>query len=254
MIIKYFKDYIDSINEGLIKTYPGDIISKKLTNLLIGLNFNFNVDFLKDDNKIILTFNFFNSIPVSQLDDLFNSIDSVVVNMCGWFPSQMNVTNVHGLKNYLKYDINNLYLNHIQYTKVELIYESKFDDLIDDIPNNLYHLSISEYEHKIIKNGLSPKSKDKLTSHLDRVYLCKSIDDCKYLINRMKLYYNDEKKFNLFNKRKRKYDKDTKPIIFEIDNSDKFIKNLYKDPNYENGFYTLENIPPDKLKIINING
>jgi hypothetical protein len=44
--------------------------------------------------------------------------------------------------------------------------------------------------------------------------------------------------------------KDSKPIIFEIDNSDSFIKKLYKDPNYENGFYTLENIKPDKISIV----
>jgi hypothetical protein len=254
MIIRYFKDYISFINEGLIKTHPGDIVSKNLSSLLIGLNLNFNVDFLKDDNKIRLTFNFFNAIPVSNLDSLFDIINSSVINKGGWFPSQMNITNIHGLKNYLKYDVNNLYLNHPQYNIVELIYESKFDESIDDIPNKLYHLSISEYKDKIVKCGLSPKSKDKLTTHLDRVYLCGDIEDCKNLINRMKLYYNDEKHFNVYNKQKRKYDKDTNPIIFEVDNSDNFIKKLYKDPNYENGFYTLENIPPDKLKIINING
>ena len=32
--------------------------------------------------------------------------------------------------------------------------------------------------------------------------------------------------------------------------SDKFIKKLYKDPNYDNGFYTLDNIPPNKIKKI----
>jgi hypothetical protein len=32
MIIKYFKDYIDFINEGLIKTHSGEIVANSLTN------------------------------------------------------------------------------------------------------------------------------------------------------------------------------------------------------------------------------
>jgi hypothetical protein len=171
MVIKYFKDYIDSINEGLIKTYPGEIASKSLSNLLIGLNINFNINFLENDNKIKLTFNFFNAIPASQLDNLFDVINSSIINKGGWFPSQMNITNIHGIKISLRYDLNNLYLN-------------------------------------------------------------------------------DEKSFNVYNKEKRKYHKNTYPVIYEIDNSDKFIKNLYKDPNYDNGFYTLDNISPNKIKII----
>lgn len=250
MVIKYFKDYIDSINEGLIKTYPGEIASRSLSNLLIGLNINFNINFLENDNKIKLTFNFFNAIPASQLDNLFDIINSSIINRGGWFPSQMNITNIHGMKISLRYDLNNLYINHSQYNIVEIIYESKFDEDIKEIPDRLYHLSISEYNDKIIKYGLVPKSKDKLTSHLDRIYLCKSIDDCENLINRMKLYYNDEKSFNVYNKEKRKYHKNTYPVIYEIDNSDKFIKKLYKDPNYDNGFYTLDNIPPNKIKKI----
>ena len=253
-IIKYYKDYIDYINEGLIKTYPGDKISKNLTNSLIGSGLNFNVQFLKNDNKIKLTIYFFNSIPSSSLEDLFDIIDSVVVNKGGWFPSQMNIENINGMNNQMRYNLNNLYLNHSQYNNVEITYESKFDETIVEIPDRLYHLSISEYENKIFKHGLVPKSKDKLTSHLDRVYLCSSIEDCKMLISRMKLYYNNEKIFNVYNKQKRMYNKNTKPVIFEIDNSDKFINKLYKDPNYEGGFYILENIPPGRIKIINING
>jgi hypothetical protein len=249
MIIKYYKDYINYINEGLIKTYPGDIISNNLTNSLIGLNLNFNVEFL--ENKIKLSLNFFNAIPVYNLDNLFDIINILVINRGGWFPSQMNITNINGMRNSLRYNLDNLYLNHSQYNIVEIIYDADFDNLVYDIPNKLYHLSIGEYKNKILKYGLFPKSKDKLTSHLDRIYLCKSIEDCKDLINRMKLYYSDEKSFNIYNKQKRKYDKDTVPIIFEIDNSDGFIEKLYKDPNYEKGVYILDNIPPNKISIVN---
>jgi len=244
------KDYIDSINEGLIKTYSGNVVSNDLSNLLIDLSINFNVKFEKEENKIKLTFNFFNAIPVSSLEDLFDLINSSVVNRGGWFPSKMNMVNIHGMEISKRYDMDNLFLNHSNYIKVEIIYESKFDDIIYDVPDKLYHLSISEYKNKIVKFGLIPKSKDKLTSHLDRVYLCKNYEDCNNLINRMKLYYNDEKLFNVYNKQNKKYNKNTIPVIFEIDNSDKFINKLYKDPNYIGGFYMLDNIPPSKIKIV----
>lgn len=50
MIIKYFKDYIDSINEGLIKTYPGNLVLKDILNSLEDLHIN--VSGLFENNKI----------------------------------------------------------------------------------------------------------------------------------------------------------------------------------------------------------
>lgn len=243
-----YKDYILSINEGLIKTYPSKVVSNALSNYLLDLNIFFDIETLED--KFLLKLNFFNSIPASNLDDLFNIIDIVVINNGGWFPSSMNIENVWGMKNILKYDLSNLYLNHRVYNKVEILYESKFDKKVKIIPNELYHLSIYEYRKKILKYGLCPKSKDKLSSHLDRIYLCGDVNDCKALINRMNLYYNDEKSFNIYNKEKRKFNKNTIPIIFKIDNTNSCIKTLYKDPNYDRGYYTLDNIPPNKISII----
>lgn len=251
MIIRYFKDYIESINEGLIKTYPSNIISNELTHSLIYLDLNFNVEFSED--KIHLTFYYFNAIPIQRLDYLFDNINTFVINRGGWFPSQMNITNIHKMRKSNKYDVRDLYLNHSQYDIVEIIYECKFDSIVENIPNKLYHLSISEYTNKILKYGLVPKSKDKLTTHLDRIYLCESLDDCRDLISSMSLYYDEEKSFNKYNKNKRKFDRKTIPVIFEIDNSDQFIEKLYNDPNYDKGFYTLSNIPNDKISIVDIN-
>jgi hypothetical protein len=250
MIIKYFKDYINGINEGLIKTYGGEIVANDISNLLIDLGLNFNVQFLKNESKIKLTFNFFNAIPSSNLEELFDIIDSSIINRGGWFPSKMDIVNIHGMKNSTKWNLENLFTNQKVYNIVEIFYEAKFDELVHNIPDKLYHLTIEEYKSKILKWGLIPKSGDKLTSHLDRIYLCRSIEDCENLIQKMKLYYNDEKSFNVWNKRKRKYDKKTIPVILEIDNSDKFIKALYKDPNYNEGFWTLDNIPPNKISQI----
>ena len=87
-----------------------------------------------------------------------------------------------------------------------------------------------------------PKSKSKLSSHTDRIYLCKSIEDCEILIPQMKLYYSEERDTNLYKLNNKKYRKDTKWIIYEISNTSNL--KLYNDPRY----YTLENINPQDIK------
>jgi hypothetical protein len=59
----------------------------------------------------------------------------------------------------------------------------------------------------------------------------------------MNLFYNIELDKNDKNK------KDIEPFVLEIDNSDKNIIH-YKDPNYSNGYYTLSNIQPNKIKVL----
>ena len=160
-VIKYFKDYIESINEGYLKTYPINLIINNLINELIDLNLNYNV--INDNNKIKLTLNYFNAIPVQNLKDLFELILLIVVNRGGWFPSIMEIENIHVMKNKSKYNEDNLILNHSNYLNVDIIFESKFDDEIVNIPDKLYHLSIGEYSKKILKYGLIPKSVNKLS-------------------------------------------------------------------------------------------
>lgn len=58
------------------------------------------------------------------------------------------------------------------------------------------------------------------------------------------LYYKLGKKF---------FSKDITPIIYEIDNSTHIIDKLFIDVNYDKRvYYTLNNIPKDKIKIVKI--
>jgi hypothetical protein len=63
------------------------------------------------------------------------------------------------------------------------------------------------------------------------------------LTNRMKFYYNNRKINNVEDKINDKW------IIYEIDTSGLDIK-LFKDPNYIDGYYIIDNIPSDLIKII----
>lgn len=248
-MIKYFKDYIESINEGLIKTYPGEIVLKDILKSLEHLHINTSGKF--EDNKIELNIHNFNIIPLNKIRHLFDHIDTFVVKRGGWFPSTMNIiklTNIHKLS---KYNFEDIIRIHDEIDSISIIYESKFDTEEIDIPKILYHLTIKEYCKSINKIGLIPRSKSKLSSHLDRIYVCKTKEDCIDLIPKMMLYYTGEEDENIYKLGKKFFSKDITPIVYEIDNSSNIINKLYLDINYDKrGYFVLNNIPPDKLKIV----
>jgi hypothetical protein len=106
----------------------------------------------------------------------------------------------------------------------------------------LYHLTIQHYISNIEEFGLIPKSSSKLTYHPSRIYVCKDINDCKKLISRIKfLLLNDSID-------KPKSNKQINWCIFKI-NLNNEIK-LYKDPNYNVGYFILDNIHPNNLELI----
>ena len=83
--------------------------------------------------------------------------------------------------------------------------------------------------------------------HLDRIYVCKTIEDCKILIPQMILHYNDIKNYHKYELGNKRYRKNTDWIIYEINVKD---INLYKDPRYMNGYYILDNINKESINII----
>jgi len=228
-----FKEYLSKINEGLIKTYDIDFtIDKSKQNLNI-LNVSFEIE-KNPNNSIKLTIFKFNKI---YIDELFNLLNQNFTNLLGWFPSYMFLTTTSGMENQMNYDESYLKISYEYLDTVSIIYESKFDEVVS-IPEYLYHISIQEYEDKILKNGLTPKSKNKLSTHGDRIYVCKKLDDCLELIPKMKFYFYDKKNIN------------KKWIILQIKTQDLNLE-LYKDPNFmDKGFYLLGNIPPQNIKII----
>ena len=233
MIIN-FNEYLDKINEGLLKTYDIDFVIDKSLQRLSVLNIKF--DIIKQPNNTIKLILY--SFDRVLIDNLFGLLNKNFTNLFGWYPSYLYLENLSGMKNRMNYDERYLKKMHKYLGEVSIIYESKFD--IDvDIPDKLYHLSIQEYEDKILKMGIIPKTKNKISSHGNRIYVCPSIDDCEDLIDEMDFYFFDKnKKVN------------TRWIIYEIDTNNLDLK-LYKDPNYINkGFYLLGNIPSNNITVI----
>jgi hypothetical protein len=158
----------------------------------------------------------------------------------------MYITNLHGLNNLLKFDwdyityVNECGVPRWKYFKdIKIKYESKYDVEVN-CPKLLYHLSIQQYTNDISKRGLIPKSKNKKSKHLDRIYVCSQIKDCYNLIESMKTSL-----IGLYPPKTLK-GINTKWIIYQLNIKDMKIK-LFKDPNYKGGYYIVENIPPDKI-------
>ena len=245
-----FEKYVKNINEGFIKTYDINKTVIGIDTLLNRYNLNFSIEII--DNIFKVNINDFDKIP--NLDDILEIFLSTIFNLYGWFPSTMKMTNFFLNEKTMKFRKEELLRPVNNLLKVTITFESKFDEIISNIPDKLYHLTIQQYENDILKNGLLPKSKSKLTAHDydGRIYLCDIKEKCIALIPSMKRFYSDEK-FNIVNdirNSKKIYNKNTKWIIFEIDSKPAGINILYKDPNYLNGYYYLDFIKPISLKII----
>lgn len=235
-IINTYSDYI--LNETL-KTHDIDLTINNVETELSDLRYNFNIK--KVGNTISITLLNFNKTYGIGLH--LKTLDSLMINRHGWFPSHMRITNFGGSIKKFTYDESRLLDEDVNgyYESVEIIYESKYDIEVN-IPDKLYHISIQEFEMSILKRGLICKSKLKASNHLDRIYICDNIEKCYDLINRMKFIYTNKKINNGLNTINDRW------IIYEIDSSSLEIK-LYKDPNYNGGYYIVDNIPKELITI-----
>jgi hypothetical protein len=247
-----FESFINKLNEGLIKSYDIDRTTQDIDRLLSSYNLKYTIDILNNNTFEIFIDDF---DKIKYLKETIEYILNTLFNLYGWFPSKLEVTNFFGATN--KFNFMKDYLlnpsNHLK--DIKITFESKFDKVDTDIPQKLYHLSIQQYEKDILQKGILPKSKSKLSSHDydGRVYLCKSIDNCKNLINPMDIFYSKEKNSILYSGKNNKkiYNKNTKWVIYEIDTQIGNIETLYQDPNYPNvGYYYINSIKKDAIKVI----
>lgn len=135
-------------------------------------------------------------------------------------------------------------------------FEPKFEPLItEELKKNvlyLYHTSPTKYEHKILKNGLCPLSKNDKFFYPSRVYMIKDVPNSTTVNNSFmrgvaNMLYQAKK-----NKREDEYVQDSKWTLYRIDVS-KLQKDIVisYDPNfYPMAVFTSDNISPNALEII----
>ena len=181
-----FHNYIGFIKDGLIKTQPSEIVLNKT--FILPNNIIYKINTI--DNVINFQILYFNKL--SDISKTFDAIESYFINMMGWFPSNVLVTNLSGMSNTIQYNRDYLIKTMYYIDSVNISFESKFD-IASNIPDKLYHLSILEFKNSILKTGISPKSKSKISYHDSRIYVCKYISDCKLLITNMLMVYTQQK-------------------------------------------------------------
>ena len=213
------------IYEGLIHTVSLDTTAEMLDKWS-GSGNKFKVS--PKSSKVIITF-------IKELDKNESDYLLKLINNLGWFPSSMLI-NRSELK-WQKFDLEE-FIRMGQDGKVMSIQlEAKYDlegNIYDfDV---MYHVAQSINREKILRIGLVPKSKEKITKHPERVYLIDSENDANQIAFQFQRKMGDEIKWSLFEidfKRVRKND----PTI-----------RLFSDPNFRGAFYTLSNIPPRFIK------
>jgi len=215
LLLKIYKEEYDlNLKEGLIKTTN---IGKTIN--LLRASFDFGFEYQRDDNTFEVTFH---QINKNILDNFLK-----YVNNLGWFPSYISTPAYKGKWRENTYDD---YLSKIRF-------EAKFDEeIVEKIPQILYHITPTQNVNKILKIGLVPKSRSKVSYHPERIYLGKSIGGIEKLAPQMNLRTGD-KNFTIL-----KINTDLIP--------GEYLR-LYTDPNYnKEAFYTLNNIPPQAIEKI----
>lgn len=163
----------------------------------------------------------------------FDSVMNHIENFLGYFPSHISVPG-----NNVKFDYNKA----IELANVgkpfAVYFDAKYDPEISEskLPPTMYHVTPMVYETKILKIGLVPKRKNKLSSHPERIYMASSQNDAVDLLG-SSVFTKDMSEFTLLSIDLKSLRKSRKIRIFN-------------DPVYAGkGFYTYENIPPQYLKV-----
>lgn len=123
---------------------------------------------------------------------------------------------------------------------VTLIFEAKFSTEISSTITKkykfLYHATPAQNVDKILKVGLTPKTRNKIANHPERIYLATTYED---LINELIPHLQQVTGIKQW-------------AIFEIDTKifESNTMRLFKDPAYPLGVFTLTNIPPFHLKLV----
>lgn len=232
-MIKYLQ-FIEYLKEGLIFTHNIEKYKSSLDIQLSNLLPDFDIDI---ENKFIFNLNIKNTDTIDN--EILKHIPEMILNLFGYYPSYMWVTNNSDNDNKFKFDDN--YLNN-KYKNIKIRFEAKYDDGIYkntlDVPPKAYHLTPQKNKERILKTGLYPKTYNRNTRHPERIYLFYDIDNYESLLKTLKI--SDLKN-----------DNEDNYILLEINMNKNMV--IHSDPNYIDGFFTYDNISVNDIKILKEN-
>src|ERR1035437_1400179 len=215
------------IHEGLLRSFPDDIIKRWLHEKYRYHNPN--------ERVFLITFQTTPNIGDNQsrYDELKNFMENAAV----WF---------HGSTRQGLHDLDNK-MDFIEMNNNEIIilqYEPKFDIEVSSQrkPGILYHLTLERKLDKILEMGLTPKTSTHLFNFNNRIYLSENIESLYDLAER-KLQIN----VNLMGNNP--IDDDLRKFaILRVRFGSR--QRLFIDPKFENGYYTFENIDRSAIRVV----
>lgn len=218
--------YLEFLSESRYKTHGLDSVKRTIPKMLNSINSEYKIEYnsLSDDFSIYFT----------NLD--FETKD-IMISRCellGYFPSVFSINDVDKRPNNIK--IIDDFIKYVKDYKLEnnnkvyIQFESWLDEKVET-PKTLYHVCRTIDLDKIKRYGISPKSKHKISYHPDRIYLA---EDYLSSISIIKQF--------------RKIKKDDYSIITIIQEDNKLL--VRKDPNFDAGYYTTQNILPNWINKI----
>lgn len=224
-------NFSDFLSEGLIKSQPIQIVLRKLRAFRIHMRHYAEVN---DDNQIVLIIRIFD-----WNNSGYNSLVRLL-NLLGWFIAGVRIGYGYADDLVDLNDVNNAvakYKEDIENddeSEIHIVIEKKFE-----VPEKivlvgkdrfLYHITEARYVKKVLKNGLVPKDKIKLSWHPHRIYLA-TFDGLKRIRSKYCTFVDE-------------------PVILKI-NPDGLT--LYDDPNLSGAaFYVTDNIAPSKITVTDI--
>ena len=231
--------------EGLIHSYNTNVITRGLK----GRGYkdeNIGVERNSNGNVYVIKF-FLDENSKKRLE----SLNKFMSDLCGW--GLGTIKDEDGIK----IENEDFFKPEYEQKFVWLQYEPKFNERInaEDFPKKMYHITTTQGFKKIKEIGLTPKTRTGFFfAFKNRIYLT---DTAERLIQLAQRFVTDKYK-------KQSNIKDNKVItdfiVLEINIYDiKLPIKLFKDPNFINGFYTLDNIRRGVIKPImeidfNVNG
>lgn len=214
-------DYMKNISESRYKSHGLKHIRTQFDNVLKKYNDNYTIDYFEDEEIFILN--------IKNLDK--RTLDFILsrTELLGFFPSVFNVDGDNKDDSVGDIDdfINQVKNYNLPKENVVLIQFESWVDKPIKTPEKLYHVCREKNVEKILRYGLYPKAKHKISHHPDRIFLVDNIFYAKDILNQLKM---DNEKY----------------VILEIEPSEDIL--LRRDPNYNVGLYTTQNIAPVYIK------
>ena len=207
---EWHKQY-DLLREGLIRTHDFDEVQAYLSKF-----FSNRFDILSDKKSSM--FAIIKKDPINDKKPMDYTIE--YMNNMGYFVSSYVKDGklINATEPITDYD--------------GLRFEAKFDVEESFLPQYYYHVTDKKHLPKILKIGLTPKTKSKLSHHPERIYLAK---DEEYANDIMKQFLDGGFIKN--------------PVILRI--KPHGLTNVFlKDQQYDGGVYTQQNIPPKNIEIV----